>query len=119
MQQYEIDGTLIEIMDAMTFPSGFVKREFVLRTDEMYPQEVKFELVKVQILKIHFRTQMHRYIYIYTCIGIYMFTYTCLSIGQDCAHRQLPGQRAGQGLFQHSGQPMARKVLHQFTGVRV
>ena len=48
--QYEIDGTLIEIMDAMTFPSGFVKREFVLRTDEMYPQEVKFELVKVQIL---------------------------------------------------------------------
>jgi hypothetical protein len=66
--QYEIDGTLIEIMDAMTFPSGFVKREFVLRTDEMYPQEVKFELVKVQILKIRFRTEitdMYTYVYIH------------------------------------------------------
>lgn len=33
----------------MTFPSGFVKREFVVRTDEMYPQEVKFELYKDKI----------------------------------------------------------------------
>ena len=76
MQQYEIDGTLIEIMDAMTFPSGFVKREFVLRTDEMYPQEVKFELVKVQILKIRFRTQStdihtHVYIHVYACVWLH------------------------------------------------
>ena len=36
-------------MEPMTFPSGFVKREFVVRTDEMYPQEVKFELYKDKI----------------------------------------------------------------------
>ena len=71
--QYEIDGTLIEIMDAMTFPSGFVKREFVLRTDEMYPQEVKFELVKVQILKSIFLqkctdTYAYVYIHLYACV---------------------------------------------------
>ena len=50
--QFEIDGTLINIMDTMTFPSGFTKREFVVRTDEMYPQEVKFELIKDKVALI-------------------------------------------------------------------
>ena len=45
--QFEIEGTLINVMKPQSFPSGFVKREFVVRTDEMYPQEVKFELYKV------------------------------------------------------------------------
>ena len=47
--QFEIEGTLIKVMEPMTFPSGFVKREFIVRTDEMYPQEVKFELFKDKI----------------------------------------------------------------------
>jgi len=50
--KFEIDGTLINIMDTMTFPSGFTKREFVVRTDEMYPQEVKFELIKDKVALI-------------------------------------------------------------------
>jgi single-strand DNA-binding protein len=30
----------------MKFESGFTKREFVVSTEEMYPQDVKFELLK-------------------------------------------------------------------------
>ena len=47
--QFEIEGTLVKIKDPQSFPSGFVKREFVVRTDEMYPQEVMFELFKDKI----------------------------------------------------------------------
>ena len=51
-RQFEIEGTLINVMKSQSFPSGFVKREFVVRTDEMYPQEVKFELYKDKITLI-------------------------------------------------------------------
>ena len=47
--QFEIEGMIIDIKKPQSFPSGFVKREFVIRTDEMYPQEVKFELFKDKI----------------------------------------------------------------------
>jgi len=33
-------------MDTQTFPSGFSKREFVIQTDEKYPQQVKLECIK-------------------------------------------------------------------------
>lgn len=33
-------------MDVQTFNSGFTKREFVVTTEEQYPQDVKFELIK-------------------------------------------------------------------------
>lgn len=36
--QFEIEGTLINVMKLESFPSGFVKRAFIVRTDEMYPQ---------------------------------------------------------------------------------
>lgn len=36
--QWELEGTLKVVMDAMQFDSGFTKREFVVTTDEMYPQ---------------------------------------------------------------------------------
>ena len=34
------------IFDTQTFNSGFTKREFVVTTDDKYPQDVKFELIK-------------------------------------------------------------------------
>jgi hypothetical protein len=43
---YELQGKVIKIDDVQTFGSGFTKREFVVRTEEQYPQDIKFELVK-------------------------------------------------------------------------
>jgi len=44
---YELTGTVKLVMDEVTFPSGFNKREFVVTTEEdRYPQDIKFECVK-------------------------------------------------------------------------
>ena len=43
---YEMTGTVKQVNDVMTFPSGFTKREFVVTTPEQYPQDVVFETVK-------------------------------------------------------------------------
>lgn len=43
---YELTGTIDRIFDTQTFPSGFTKREFVVKTDGDYPQPIKFALVK-------------------------------------------------------------------------
>ena len=43
-----ITGKVKVIMDEVSFPSGFSKREFVVTIDEdsKYPQDIKLELVK-------------------------------------------------------------------------
>ena len=43
---YVLEGTVKLIDEMQTFGSGFTKREFVITTEENYPQEVKFEFVK-------------------------------------------------------------------------
>jgi hypothetical protein len=43
---YEIIGSITHILEMQTFPSGFSKREFVIETDERYPQQIKLECVK-------------------------------------------------------------------------
>jgi len=43
---YEISGKIKTILDVQTFASGFCKREFVLTTEEDYPQQVKLQFVK-------------------------------------------------------------------------
>ena len=43
---YELKGIVKVIMDEQTFDSGFCKREFVVTTDEKFPQDVKFECLK-------------------------------------------------------------------------
>lgn len=42
----EVTGKLKVVMDEQTFSSGFTKREFVITTEEQYPQDIKFELIK-------------------------------------------------------------------------
>ncbi len=42
----ELNGKIKVIMDVQTFGSGFTKREFVITTEEQYPQDVKFEALK-------------------------------------------------------------------------
>lgn len=44
---YEATGTIKQIDETQTFPSGFTKREFVITTEhDKYPQDLKFEVVK-------------------------------------------------------------------------
>jgi len=43
---YELVGIIKVINDEQTFPSGFSKREFVVTSEEEYPQEIKFTLFK-------------------------------------------------------------------------
>lgn len=42
----EMNGRIKLIVDTQTYESGFSKREFVITTNEQYPQEIKFELIK-------------------------------------------------------------------------
>lgn len=46
MASFELTGKLKVVMDEQSFSSGFTKREFVVTTEEQYPQDVKFELIK-------------------------------------------------------------------------
>jgi hypothetical protein len=44
---YEAAGTIKLINETQSFPSGFMKREFVVTTaHDKYPQDLKFEIVK-------------------------------------------------------------------------
>jgi single-strand DNA-binding protein len=42
----EVSGVMKVIMDEQTYASGFSKREFVITTNETYPQDIKLEFVK-------------------------------------------------------------------------
>jgi len=44
--KHELAGQIKLINDTQTFDSGFSKREFVITTEDKYPQDVKFEVVK-------------------------------------------------------------------------
>lgn len=43
---HELTGRVKEVFDRKVFQSGFSKREFVVTTDENYPQDIKFECVQ-------------------------------------------------------------------------
>ena len=47
--EYEIEGSIKVILDTQTFGSGFTKREFVITTEEKFPQDVKLELIKEKV----------------------------------------------------------------------
>lgn len=42
----QVKGKIKVINDTQTFDSGFQKREFVVTTDDQYPQDIKLEFVK-------------------------------------------------------------------------
>ncbi|MEO0404571.1 MAG: DUF3127 domain-containing protein [Bacteroidota bacterium] len=46
---FEMKGKIKAIMDEQRFDSGFYKREFVVTTNEQYPQDIKFELMKEKV----------------------------------------------------------------------
>lgn len=43
---FEMKGRIKKIFDQQDFPSGFYKRDFVITTQEQYPQDVKFTATK-------------------------------------------------------------------------
>jgi len=44
---YQVSGTVKEIFDTQTFPSGFSKRSFVVTTEaDRYPQDIQLECLK-------------------------------------------------------------------------
>ena len=42
----ELKGTLLKIGELQTFPSGFHKKEVILKTDDQYSQEISIEFFK-------------------------------------------------------------------------
>ena len=46
MDSYQLSGRIKVVMDQVTFPSGFTKREFVVTTEDKFPQDIKLELSK-------------------------------------------------------------------------
>ena len=45
-------GSVKVIEETQTFASGFSKREFVITTEDKYPQDVKFEATKEKIEQV-------------------------------------------------------------------
>jgi single-strand DNA-binding protein len=43
---FEMKGKIKKIFDQQDFPSGFYKRDFVITTEDQYPQDVKFTAAK-------------------------------------------------------------------------
>jgi hypothetical protein len=43
---FKLNGKVKQVFDTQTWDSGFSKREFVVTTQEQYPQDIKFELLK-------------------------------------------------------------------------
>lgn len=43
---YELTGTIKKIFDRQDFPSGFYKQDFVVTTDDRYPQDIKLDCLK-------------------------------------------------------------------------
>jgi len=64
-EQYQIAGKIIVIDETQTFPSGFMKREFVVTTaHDKYSQDIKFEVSKdkcstLDSLKVGQDVQVH------------------------------------------------------------
>ena len=46
MPNYDLTGSIKKLFDQVTFDSGFTKREFVVTSEDKFPQDIKFECVK-------------------------------------------------------------------------
>ena len=46
---FEIKGKIKILFDRQDFPSGFFKRDFVITTNDQYPQDIKFGALKERV----------------------------------------------------------------------
>ncbi|MFO7534069.1 MAG: DUF3127 domain-containing protein [Kiritimatiellia bacterium] len=49
MTQFEMSGKVTKMYETQTFSKGFTKREFVVQTDDKFPQSIKFECIKERL----------------------------------------------------------------------
>ena len=49
IMSYELKGEIIKIYEKQVFKETFEKKEFVVRTSEDYPQEIKFEVTQKMV----------------------------------------------------------------------
>ena len=52
-QKLELTGTIKVIGETIEYDSGFTKREFVITTEDQYPQDVKFDVVKEKCTELN------------------------------------------------------------------
>ena len=52
METLKLEGTLYKKFDAQEVSASFKKREFVIQTNDQYPQLVKFELTQDNCIKL-------------------------------------------------------------------
>tara|TARA_B110000444_G_C18847090_1_gene602758 strand:+ start:980 stop:1378 length:399 start_codon:yes stop_codon:yes gene_type:complete len=50
---FELKGKIKVLFDQQDFPSGFYKRDFVITTNEQYPQEIKFAALKERVEQLN------------------------------------------------------------------
>ena len=50
---FEVKGKIKVLYDRQDFPSGFYKRDFVITTNEQYPQEIKFAALKERVEQLN------------------------------------------------------------------
>ena len=70
----ELTGTLVKFYETKSFPSGFSIQEFVVRTDERYPQEILVQAAKEKIGNIK------------TCPACGSSVKSMTSSCEDCGH---------------------------------
>ena len=73
MSELKLTGRVLAIMDKQQVNDKFAKREFVIETDDQYPQQVKFELMNAkcedidtyqlgQTIDVHFNVRGRKWI---------------------------------------------------------
>jgi hypothetical protein len=50
---FEVKGKIKVLYDRQDFPSGFYKRDFVITTNEQYPQDIKFGALKERVEQLN------------------------------------------------------------------
>ncbi|HHZ96677.1 MAG TPA: DUF3127 domain-containing protein [Flavobacteriales bacterium] len=50
---FEVKGKIKVLFDQQDFPSGFYKRDFVVTTNEQYPQDIKFGALKERVEQLN------------------------------------------------------------------
>ena len=50
---FELKGKIKVLFEQQDFPSGFYKRDFVITTNEQYPQDIKLSALKERVEQLN------------------------------------------------------------------
>ena len=102
---YEIQGTIKALFDVQTFKNDFTKREFVITTQENYPQDIKLECTRDRcallddfqegdFVKAHFNIRGNEY------NGRYFVNLQAWKIEKSTGEESEPVQQPSEGAAQ-------------------